>query len=208
MTSFDKTLESARRRLERGEIIIHPTESIYGFGGFLDDAPLTRLRRLKQRESSGFVVLIPSARSAAGLLGETGRALAGAFWPGPLTLIVDDPEDRFHPAAKAADGSVALRVPGHPVTLRLLRETGRAITSTSANQPGAPPALTAEAARNAGRALGSELFGLDVGPLKGGAPSTLVRLGEDRPIVIRQGPLSVLELKVVMRMPDAHGSAG
>ena len=208
MTSFDRTLELARRRLERGEIIIHPTESIYGFGGFLDDAPLTRLRRLKQRERSGFVVLIPSARSTAGLLGETGRALAGAFWPGPLTLIVDDPEDRFHPAAKAADGSVALRVPGHPVTLRLLRETGRAITSTSANQPGAPPALTAEAARNAGRALGLELFGLDVGPLKGGAPSTLVRLGEDRPIVIRQGPLSVLELEVVMRISDAHGSAG
>lgn len=203
MTSFSKSLESARRRLERGEIIIHPTESIYGFGGFLDDAPLTRLRRLKQRARGGFVVLIPSAHSAAGLLGETGRALAGAFWPGPLTLIVDDPEDRFHPAAKAADGSVALRVPGHPVTLRLLGETGRAMTSTSANSPGAPPALTAEEARKAGRALGSELFGLDVGPLEGGAPSTLVRLGEDCPIVIRQGPLSVLELSLVMRMPPA-----
>ncbi|MCY4399556.1 MAG: Sua5/YciO/YrdC/YwlC family protein [Gemmatimonadetes bacterium] len=194
--------------MERGEIIIHPTESVYGFGGFLDDVPLARLRRLKRRKSSGFVVLIPSARSAAALLSETGRALAEAFWPGPLTLIVDDPEDRFHPGAKAADGSVALRVPGHPVTLSLLRETGRAITSTSANQPGVPPALTAAAARNAGRALGMELFGLDAGSLQGGAPSTLVRLGKDRPIVIRQGPLTVLELEVVMRMPDPHESDG
>ena len=208
MTSFSKTLESACRRLERGEIIIHPTESVYGFGGFLDDVPLARLRRLKRRKSSGFVVLIPSARSAAALLSETGRALAEAFWPGPLTLIVDDPEDRFHPGAKAADGSVALRVPGHPVTLSLLRETGRAITSTSANQPGVPPALTAAAARNAGRALGMELFGLDAGSLQGGAPSTLVRLRKDRPIVIRQGPLTVLELEVVMRMPDPHESDG
>ena len=202
--SFNKSLESVRRRLERGEIIIHPTESIYGFGGLLDDAPITRLRRLKQRARGGFVVLIPSAQCATGLLGETGRALAGAFWPGPLTLIVDDPEDRFHPAAKAADGSVALRVPGHPVTLRLLRETGWAITSTSANLPGAPPALTADAAREAGRSLGLELFALDAGALDGGAPSTLVRLGRDCPIVIRQGPLGVLELNLVMRVPPAE----
>ncbi len=202
--SFNKSLESVRRRLERGEIIIHPTESIYGFGGLLDDAPITRLRRLKQRARGGFVVLIPSAQCATGLLGETGRALAGAFWPGPLTLIVDDPEDRFHPAAKAADGSVALRVPGHPVTLRLLRETGWAITSTSANLPGAPPALTADEAREAGRSLGLELFALDAGPLDGGAPSTLVRLGRDCPIVIRQGPLGVLELNLVMRVPPAE----
>ena len=202
--SFNKPLESVRRRLERGEIIIHPTESIYGFGGLLDDAPITRLRRLKQRARGGFVVLIPSAQCATGLLGETGRALAGAFWPGPLTLIVDDPEDRFHPAAKAADGSVALRVPGHPVTLRLLRETGWAITSTSANLPGAPPALTADEAREAGRSLGLELFALDAGPLDGGAPSTLVRLGRDCPIVIRQGPLGVLELNLVMRVPPAE----
>ena len=202
--SFNKSLESVRRRLERGEIIIHPTESIYGFGGLLDDAPITRLRRLKQRARGGFVVLIPSAQCATGLLGETGGALAGAFWPGPLTLIVDDPEDRFHPAAKAADGSVALRVPGHPVTLRLLRETGWAITSTSANLPGAPPALTADEAREAGRSLGLELFALDAGPLDGGAPSTLVRLGRDCPIVIRQGPLGVLELNLVMRVPPAE----
>ncbi len=202
--SFNKSLESVRRRLERGEIIIHPTESIYGFGGLLDDAPITRLRRLKQRARGGFVVLIPSAQCATGLLGEAGRALAGAFWPGPLTLIVDDPEDRFHPAAKAADGSVALRVPGHPVTLRLLRETGWAITSTSANLPGAPPALTADEAREAGRSLGLELFALDAGPLDGGAPSTLVRLGRDCPIVIRQGPLGVLELNLVMRVPPAE----
>ena len=202
--SFNKSLESVCRRLERGEIIIHPTESIYGFGGLLDDAPITRLRRLKQRARGGFVVLIPSAQCAAGLLGETGRALAGAFWPGPLTLIVDDPEDRFHPAAKAADGSVALRVPGHPVTLRLLRETGWAITSTSANLPGAPPALTADEARKVGRALGLELFALDAGSLDGGAPSTLVRLGRDCPIVIREGPLGVLELNLVMRVPPAE----
>ena len=209
MISSVKSLEEARRRLEGGEVVIHPTEAVYGFGGFLDDAPLQRLRSLKGRAIGGFVVLIPSAESVEGLLGAAGRSLAREFWPGSLTLIVDDAEDRFHPGAKAADGSVAVRVPGHAVTLRLLRDTGRPITSTSANRPGSPPALTAKGAREAARALGTELFALDAGPLPGGAASTLVRLGEGRPILIREGPLDMLELRKVMRSPlSAPGGAG
>ena len=143
MTSPAGPLREARRRLEAGELVIHPTEAVYGLGGLLEDAPLARLRNLKNRPAGGFVVLIPAERSVADLLGSEGRALARTFWPGPLTLVLDDPEDRFHPGAKAPDGSIAVRVPGHPLTLRLLRDTGRPITSTSANRPGAPPAVTA-----------------------------------------------------------------
>ena len=201
MTSYEGPLREARRRLEAGELVIHPTEAVYGLGGFLEDGPLARLRGLKNRPAGGFVVLIPSARSVADLLDSEGRALARAFWPGPLTLVLDDPGDRFHPGAKAADGSVAVRVPGHPVTLQLLRDTGRPITSTSANRPGAPPAVTARGAREAAVSLGTEPFALDAGPLPGGSASTLVRLGESCPILIRQGPLDLLELNEVLRLP-------
>ena len=201
MISDAGPLKEARRHLEAGELVIHPTEAVYGLGGFLEDAPLARLRRLKNRSAGGFVVLIPSAQSVLDLLDSAGRALARAFWPGPLTLVLDDPGDRFHPGAKAPDGSVAVRVPGHPLTLRLLRDTGRPITSTSANRPGAPPAVTAREARRAALSLGMEPFTLDAGPLPGGAASTLVRLGADRPILIRQGPLDVLDLNEVMRLP-------
>jgi len=201
VTSYDEPLREARRRLEAGGLVIHPTAAVYGLGGLLEDAPLARLRNLKDRTAGGFVVLIPSARSVADLLNSEGRALARSFWPGPLTLVLDDPEDRFHPGAKAPDGSVAVRVPGHPLTLRLLRDIGRPITSTSANRPGSPPAVTAREAREAVLSLGTEPFALDAGPLPGGAASTLVSLHESCPKLIRQGPLDVLELNSVMRLP-------
>lgn len=208
MISYAETLEEACRRLEQGELIVHPTEAVYGFGGFLDAVPLDRLRRLKKRRSAGFVVLIPSAESVADLLDAAGAALARAFWPGPLTLVVDDPHDRFPPGAKAADGTLAVRVPGHPVTLQLLRDAGQPITSTSANRPGAPPARKADRARKEALALGTELFALDAGPLPGGAPSTLVRLGADCPELIRQGPLDMLELSQVTGLPLSAPSRG
>ncbi len=201
VTSPERPLREARRRLEAGGLVIHPTEAVYGLGGFLEDAPLERLRGLKNRTVGGFVVLIPSVRSVAGLLDAEGMALARAFWPGPLTLVLDDPNDRFHPGAKAPDGSVAVRVPGHPLALRLLRDTGRPITSTSANRPGEPPAVTARSAREAAAALGTEPFALDAGRLPGGAASTLVSLRESCPILIRRGPLDLLELNAVLRLP-------
>ena len=212
MTSCPEVLEEALRRLEGGELVIHPTEAVYGFGGLLEDAPLDRLRRLKRRPGGGFVVLVPSAESAAGLLGAAGAALARRFWPGPLTLVLDDPRDRFHPGAKAADGTVAVRVPGHPVTLQLLRDAGRPMTSTSANRPGSVPARTAGQARTEALALGTELFALDAGRLPGGSPSTLIRLGAGCPELIRPGPLDMLELSAVMGLPlsvpPGGGAAG
>lgn len=201
MISYEEPLREARRRLEAGGLVIHPTEAVYGLGGLLEDTPLAWLRNLKNRTAGGFVVLIPSSRSVSDLLNSEGMALARSFWPGPLTLVLDDPEDRFHPGAKAPDGSVAVRVPGHPVTLRLLRDTGRPITSTSANRPGAPPAVTAREASDAVLSLGMEPFALDAGPLPGGAASTLVSLRESCPKLIRQGPLDVLELNAVLRLP-------
>ncbi|MCY4571882.1 MAG: Sua5/YciO/YrdC/YwlC family protein, partial [Gemmatimonadetes bacterium] len=194
-----RSIREAVRRLERGEVIIHPTEAVYGIGGFLDDGPLGELEGIKGRTGRGFVVLIPSAGAVAGMLGETGRALAEAFWPGPLTLVLDDPEGRFHPGARAADGSVAVRVPGHPLALELLTQCGRPITSSSANPPGEAPARTAAEAVRAARARGRNLFALDAGPLPGGAASTLVRPGPDRPILIREGPVGLLQLEEALR---------
>lgn len=194
-----RSFREAVRRLERGEVIIHPTEAVYGLGGFLDDGPLGELEEIKGRTGRGFVVLIPSADAVAGMLGETGRALAEAFWPGPLTLVLDDPDGRFHPGARAADGSVAVRVPGHPLALQLVEHCGRPITSSSANLPGERPARTAAEAVQAARARGRTLFALDAGPLPGGAASTLVRPGPDGPILIREGPVGLLQLKEALR---------
>ena len=209
MTVPQPAIAEALRRLQGGEIIVHPTESVYGFGGLLEDAPLRALQRLKGRSSGGFVVLIPSVDSVDSLLGDAGHALAEAFWPGPLTLVLDDPNGRFHRWARAADGSVAVRLPGCDATLQLLVESGRSITSSSANLPGAPPAVTAHEALATARLGGMDLFALDAGVLAGGSTSTIVRLGPGRPVLIREGRIGVLELKEVTAIsPSApHGSA-
>lgn len=182
------------RLLRAGEIVAHPAESVYGFGGLLDPRPLDALRKLKDRPSGGFVVLVAGTDEVADLLGSAGRALARAFWPGPLTLVVDDPANRFPVGAKAADGSVAVRVPGCAETLALLREAGRPMTSTSANAPGRPPAVTAAEARAAARSLGREMAVLDAGRLPGGLASTLVRLESGRAVLLRRGRAGVQAL--------------
>lgn len=197
MTISKVMLEYALQRLDRGEIIIHPTESVYGFGGLLLDAPLRTLRRLKERPTGGFVVLIPSTATVAPLLGDLGHALAEAFWPGPLTLVLDDHEGIFHPWAKARDGTVAVRIPAHEATLELLTQGGRPMTSSSANRPGHLPARSAAEARSAARECGVDPFAIDAGPLPGGPTSTLLRLAPGGPALIREGPIDVLQLREV-----------
>lgn len=207
MTLPNEQLEIAADRLVQGELVVHPTEAVYGIGGLLDSRPLAALARLKDRRSQGFVVLAPSLEMVGRRLGSVGRALARAFWPGPLTMVVDDPEDRFPPGAKAADGSVALRVPGHPVVQALLSRLDRPITSTSANRPGEPPAATARAARRAAHAMGCELFALDAGPLPGGKTSTLVRLPSCAgvaPVVLRHGAVPAEAIQAVARAAVAR----
>lgn len=181
-------------RLRAGELVAHPAETVYGFGGLLDPGPLDALRALKGRASGGFVVLVPDAEGVADLLGDAGAVLARAFWPGPLTLVVADPGDHFPPSAKAADGSVALRVPGRPETLALLRRAGRPMTSTSANAPGERPAVTAADARAAADALGHEMAALDAGRLPGGPASTLVRATTRKPVLLRRGSVAARDV--------------
>ena len=188
MIQAKSEVQAAAARLRRGELLIHPTESVYGFGCLLEDSALALLRHLKGRPEDGFVVLLPSAETVADLLGEQGTVLARAFWPGPLTLVVDDPGDHLHPQAKAKDASVAIRVPGHPVARLLVEAAGRPITSTSANVPGQPPAVTVAGAREAARALGGEMAWLDAGRLPGGPASTLVRVKSAGPVLLRRGP--------------------
>ena len=182
------TLESLVAELRDGGLVIHPTESVYGIGGSVEGPATARLRLAKGREAGGFVVLVPGGGEwTRGLLSPVGEALASRFWPGPLTMVVDDPDGRFPEGVKAPDGSVAVRVCGNPATAALLDAFSGPITSTSANTPGGRPARSFEEAREAAIALGLELKGLDGGPLEGGAPSTLVDARGDRLQILREG---------------------
>jgi L-threonylcarbamoyladenylate synthase len=112
--------------------------------------------------------------------------LAAAFWPGPLSLVL-----AAHPvvsrAACAADGTVAIRVPAHPVARALASALGFCITATSANVSGLPPAESAAAVAETFEEI--DLL-LDGGAVPGGAPSTLVSVIGGTPVLVRAGAIA------------------
>ena len=137
-SSDARALRAAADVLLDGGVVAFPTETVYGLAVRCGDrAARTRLRRLKCREpAKPFQLLLASRRAALRLcprMSALARALAHAFWPGPLTLVVRGPNGRW----------VGLRVPDHAVPRSLARRVGGALVATSANRTGARPARTA-----------------------------------------------------------------
>jgi L-threonylcarbamoyladenylate synthase len=125
-------------------------------------------------------------RSCGRLEGLTAR-LADAFWPGPLSLVIDAPAS-FAPGVDGGTGTVAVRVPDHPIARELAARCGRLITATSANRSGEPPPTTADEVE---ALCGDErLRMLDGGRTPGGAPSTIVD-ARRRPVrLVRAGAIA------------------
>ncbi|MCW2674588.1 MAG: translation factor [Frankiales bacterium] len=200
-TGSAEGVDAAVHAIRRGQLVVLPTDTVYGLAAdaFSPEA-VGRLLVAKGRgRDMPTPVLVPNLRTLDGLLDvvpPVARELAEAFWPGPLTLVVQ------HAATLAWDlgetkGTVALRMPLDPVALNLLEQTGPLAVS-SANRSGLPPASDcAEAARQLGNAVDVYLDGGDCGDP---VPSTIVDLTAERPTVLRLGALSLEELRSVV--PD------
>ncbi|MCA1770211.1 MAG: Sua5/YciO/YrdC/YwlC family protein [Halomonas sp.] len=161
--------------LRRGGVIAYPTEAVWGLGCDPDnDAALTRLLRLKQRDPVKGVILIAGsiAQFAPWLEGlplELHAPLA-ASWPGPNTWLVPD-NGRSHGLVRGGHASVALRVSAHPLVSALCDAFGGPIVSTSANKASEPPAMNADQVRSI---FGDELDAIVEGELGGlERPSTI-----------------------------------
>jgi len=179
------TVENIRLAAERaraGDLIILPTETVYGLAVRPNDSDaLVRLYAAKGRaESKRAAVFAPamdSVRDFGIQIPLPAERLASAYWPGPLTLVLENPEGEW-------DG---FRVPDHPVALAWLRELDFLPVVTSANRSGESSALTAQAAWEA---LSPHVaLALDDGPSPQGVASTVVRVGVDYIEVLREGPI-------------------
>lgn len=183
----DAELDRAVQALHAGRLVILPTETVYGLAALATrpDA-IERIYEAKSRERNKPIPLLAADRSAVeqfgALLGNEERQLADAFWPGPLTLVLN----------LRQGGTEGFRVPAHPIALQLLRAVGGILRVTSCNLSGEPPTRSAqEATASLGQAVACVLDG---GPVTDGIPSTVARIENGRLTVLRPGALPADQL--------------
>ena len=197
--------------LAAGKVLAYPTETVYGFGGGVDERSVEALVSLKSRvPGKPFLLLVAASEMITRLgLHLTGYAstLAARFWPGPLTLVLPGGEKRVPDRLRGPEGGVAVRWTPQRSLARLIRAHGDPITSTSANRPGVPPATAADQiVTQWGEAIArGTLLVLDGGRLKDSQPSTVVDCTGRLPRVIRPGAIPAATLKE--SVPDLVGDA-
>jgi tRNA threonylcarbamoyl adenosine modification protein (Sua5/YciO/YrdC/YwlC family) len=197
-------INAAIEAAKRGDLVVMPTDTVYGIGtDAFNTYSVEALQRAKGRgRDKPPPVLVGSAKTLDGLvltMPSAARDLIAAFWPGALTIVME------HAPSLAWDlgetgGTMAVRMPLHPVALEVLREAGPMAVS-SANRSGQPPATTAEEAREQ---LGySVSVYLEAGECPDPVPSTIVDLTEEVPRVLRDGAIPLEKLRDVV--PDIVG---
>ena len=210
----------AARYVRAGGLLLLPTDTVYGIGTTARDGDaVARLLAAKGRgRQAPPPVLVPGPQALDGLvaaLPAAGRALVDAFWPGALTLVLDAVPHLGWDLGETG-GTLALRMPDHPLALALLAATGP-MAVTSANRTGRPPATSAadavaafpgrvrpipdlpEAAEAA--AAHAPIALLDGGPTPGPVPSTILTLAgahATAPAVLRDGALTRYALNAVL----------
>jgi L-threonylcarbamoyladenylate synthase len=195
------TLAEACGLLSRGAIVAHPTETVYGLAVDPWNAEaIGRLDRVKSRAAGrGYLLIAASTAQALRLAARPWprplEALAEAFWPGPLTIVVLPSPEAPETVHRGLAG-VAVRVTSDPVAAGLVAACGRPLTSTSANRSGSPPARSAEEVLAA--LEGAIDLVLDGGRREGGLPSTLVDLTGPEPLLLRAGALSEERLRAAL----------
>lgn len=191
-----QALPWAIEALGRGALVAIPTDTVYGLAARLDrPEALARLYVAKGRPADRAIpILIADADRLSDLapaLPAGAEEFAARFWPGALTIVL--PRGAAVPDLVAAGGdTVGVRMPAHPYVLELIAGCGGALAVTSANRSGEPSprdAATVEAALG-----GAVELIIDGGHTPGGQASTVVALGPDGPVILREGPITAAEL--------------
>jgi L-threonylcarbamoyladenylate synthase len=197
----EASLSATIDHLQQGRVLAYPTETLYGFGTAVDRDAVESLVQLKQRPpSKPFLLLIVGSDMLTRLdlhLSREASRLAARHWPGPVTLVLPGGDRRVPDRLRGPEGGVAVRWTPHEGLQRLIRAYGDPITSTSANRPGQPPAMSAfDIVDQWGDAIArGRLRVLDGGRLQPSQASTVVDCTTDRPRVIRPGAVSASVLR-------------
>lgn len=200
-------LDEARDHLRSGGALGFPTETVFGVGAdALNPAAVERVYAIKGRPSDKpmpvLVADLEMAGSITASIPERARRLADAFWPGPLTIVCPA-SDSIRGVVTAGGDTVALRAPGLPLLLELVRALGRPVIAPSANRAGEPPAETlAEFQRVFADELASNALACYCpagAETTTGQPSTIVIPGERQggDTILRPGPITADSLAAI-----------
>jgi tRNA threonylcarbamoyl adenosine modification protein (Sua5/YciO/YrdC/YwlC family) len=207
-TQREAGIMAAVAAIQEAALVVMPTDTVYGIGAdAFTPAAIEALRAVKgQGRNAPPTVLVGSVRAAAALtesLGAFGQDLIDEFWPGPLTLVFRASSTLLWDLGDTL-GTVAVRMPLHPVALDLLRRTGPMAVS-SANRRSLPVATTTDEAQTQ---LGDAIsVYLDGGPCTDNVPSTILDLTGTVPRMLRAGALSVDALRKVVPVIDLPDAA-
>ena len=200
-------IAEAARILREGGLVAFPTETVYGLGAnALDENAVDRIYQAKNRPAaSPLIVHVASVEHARQLVSEWpmhADALASAFWPGPLTLVL--PKSEVIPDRVTAGlPTVGLRIPSHPVARALLEASGLPIAAPSANLfMGVSPTDAAHVRASLGDAADLILEG---GPSEVGLESTVLSLIDARPAILRLGMIARHQIEAVIGPVDGAG---
>lgn len=200
MTIISKDLAKAVAILNKGDILAIPTETVYGLAGNIySTGAISKIFEMKQRPLfNPLIVHIGNTSQLSGIVAEFPEAaqkLAAAFWPGPLTMVLKK-QETVPNLVTAGKGTVAVRMPAHPLTLELLNSLQYPLAAPSANPFGSISPTTAQHVENY---FGDSLaMVLDGGSCTSGIESTIVGFENGQPVLFRLGSLSVEDIEKVV----------
>jgi L-threonylcarbamoyladenylate synthase len=199
LSASPKAWEQALACVKRGELVVFPTDTVYGVGcDPFNVRAIDAIYEAKGRERQKAIPLLLSGADQLGAvsseLPEAAKLLASHFWPGALTLVV--PQSASLPDELGGGDTIAVRVPDHAELRDFIAACGGLLAATSANQSGQRDAVNAQQAADY---LGEHVaLILDGGETPGNVPSTVVDCTSDPPRVLRAGALAPALLRQVL----------
>ena len=206
----DGALDYAAGILKNGGVVAFPTETVYGLGAnALDPQAVEKIYRAKMRPADNPLIVhvtgMEQVKELVRFIPGEAAVLAGHFWPGPLTMIFNK-KNLVPDITTGGLPTVAVRVPAHPLALKLIARAGIPLAAPSANLSGRPSPTTAEHVLEdmAGRIAAI----LDGGPCSVGVESTVLSLLSSPPVLLRPGGVTLEKLKDVLQTEIRDLTAG
>ncbi len=200
-TASAESINDAAQRLRDGDLVVIPTETVYGLGAnALDGKAVAKIFEAKNRPSFNPLIVHVADKHEAekyAVMDDRARAVAAQFWPGPLTIVLPRRMDSgMSDLVSAGLPTIAIRVPAHLTARQLLKGAGIPVAAPSANASGEPSATTPQHVIDS---LGDRVpFILADGACKVGLESTVLDLTGDTPCILRPGAISAEDLEPLL----------